>query len=51
MKKERHPRESGDPEILVKTLDSRFRGNDKFFFNQHIQADTNRMPLFAIFIC
>ncbi len=32
VKRKRHPRESGDPKILAKTLDSRFRGNDVVCF-------------------
>ncbi len=36
IKKECHPRGSGDPENLIKTLDSRFRGNDKTLFTRKI---------------
>ncbi len=34
---ESHPRESGDPEILTKTLDSRFRGNDETFLPDNFE--------------
>ncbi len=38
VKRECHPRESGDPEILASTLDSRLRGNDELFLLDHSEV-------------